>query len=77
MGGRLNIETDGDRWHSIPKRISEDNRRDNALVTEGWRVLRFNTMQVREQMEDYCLRTVMDTVQRLGGQAGEQSANRG
>lgn len=67
--GKLNVETDGDRWHSDPKRIAEDNRRDNALETEGWRLLRFNTMQIREEMAGYCLPTILDVVTDLGGLA--------
>lgn len=65
--GDLDIETDGDIWHSTPARIAEDNRRDNALDIEGWRLLRFNTAQIREQMQDYCLPTIMEVVQGLGG----------
>lgn len=65
--GNLNVETDGDSWHSDLTRIAEDNRRDNALETQGWRLLRFNTMQVREQLNDYCLPTIMEVVSDLGG----------
>ncbi|MGA7730127.1 MAG: DUF559 domain-containing protein [Chloroflexia bacterium] len=67
--GKLNVETDGDTWHSDPQRIAEDNRRDNALATEGWRLLRFNTAQIKEQMTDYCLPTIMEVVDDLGGLA--------
>jgi len=65
--GKLNIETDGDRWHADPARIPEDNRRDNALVSDDWRVMRFNTMQIREQMENYCVPHIAKTVSELGG----------
>lgn len=71
VGGKLNVETDGDRWHSDPKRIAADNRRDNALETEGWRLLRFNTVQVREELSDYCLPTIMEIVNDLGGLSNE------
>ena len=70
--GKLNVETDGDRWHSDPKRIAEDNRRDNALETEGWRLLRFNTMQIRDEMAGYCLPTILDVVTDLGGLADNE-----
>jgi very-short-patch-repair endonuclease len=64
--GRLNVETDGDRWHSDPRRIAADNRRDNALEMEGWRLLRFNTSQIQEEMADYCLPTILDVLGGLG-----------
>ncbi len=41
--GNLNLETDGDTWHSSPERIQQDNLRDNDLTTAGWEHLRFNT----------------------------------
>lgn len=65
--GNINIETDGDRWHSQRDRIAEDNVRDNTLGTYGWRTLRFNTRQVREQLGEYCIPTVLENIDRLGG----------
>lgn len=65
--GNLNVETDGDLWHSDTRRIAQDNRRDNALEAEGWRLLRFNTLQIREEMADYCIPTIMEIVSDLGG----------
>ena len=67
--GRLDVETDGDTWHADPHRIPEDNLRDNDLETGGWKLLRFNTSQVNDQMTDYCLPTIVKNIQRLGGLA--------
>ncbi|HEY9628744.1 MAG TPA: DUF559 domain-containing protein [Coleofasciculaceae cyanobacterium] len=65
--GNINVETDGDRWHSQPQQIPQDNVRHNDLGTQGWRTLRFNTAQVREQMGEYCIPTVIENIERLGG----------
>ena len=65
--GSIDLETDGDTWHADPERISLDNLRDNDLETLGWRVLRFNTVQIQEQMERYCLPTVIANINRLRG----------
>jgi very-short-patch-repair endonuclease len=65
--GKLDVETDGDSWHSDPKRIAHDNRRDNDLETSGWKLLRFNTYQLNEQMNDYCLPTIAKNINNLGG----------
>jgi very-short-patch-repair endonuclease len=65
--GNINVETDGDTWHSDRQRIPLDNIRDNDLGTLGWRTLRFNTSQVREQMGNYCIPTVAENIDRLGG----------
>lgn len=65
--GKLDIETDGDKWHANPERATLDNRRDNDLESVGWTQLRFSTCQIREQMVDYCLPTISKTVNNLGG----------
>jgi len=65
--GNLAVETDGDTWHGDPKCIPQDNLRDNDLETSGWKLLRFNTAQIREEMEEYCLPTIVENVNNLGG----------
>lgn len=65
--GKLDVETDGDTWHADPERIPLDNLRDNDLETTGWKLLRFNTHQVQEQMAKYCLPTIVENIKKLGG----------
>lgn len=65
--GKLNIETDGDTWHVTPIGAANDNLRDNALKSVGWSVLRFTTQQIREQATTYCVPTIADTINTLGG----------
>jgi very-short-patch-repair endonuclease len=74
--GKIDVETDGDTWHSDPARIPLDNLRDNVLETVGWRVLRFNTHHINEQGEQYCLPTVVKNINRLGGTEEGQLAGR-
>ena len=61
------VETDGDTWHADKKRIPIDNLRDNNLHQRGWYTLRFNTYHVREEMAEYCIPTIVETINRLGG----------
>jgi very-short-patch-repair endonuclease len=68
--GKLDIETDGDTWHANPERAGEDNVRDNALKTVGWRVLRFTTKQIREELDTYTVPKVVENIERLGGLNG-------
>jgi very-short-patch-repair endonuclease len=63
----LDIETDGDEWHANPERAAQDNVRDNDLESQGWHQLRFTTRQIQEQMSDYCIPTIIETVNNLGG----------
>jgi very-short-patch-repair endonuclease len=65
--GNIDVETDGDTWHANPEKAAEDNLRDNALKTAGWKVLRFSTPQIREQAESYCLPTSAENINKLGG----------
>jgi very-short-patch-repair endonuclease len=65
--GPIDIETDGDHWHSNPEKASEDNIRNNALEKFGWKVIRFNDKQIAEEMTSYCVPTIVDTIDRLGG----------
>ena len=44
-----------------------DNLRDNDLETAGWRILRFNTHHIQEEMAEYCLPTIVENINRLGG----------
>jgi very-short-patch-repair endonuclease len=65
--GNLDVETDGDTWHADPDRIPLDNQRDNDLTTLGWLILRFNSSQVREATTKYCIPTIMESINKLGG----------
>ena len=64
--GKVNVETDGDTCHANPEKAAQDNRRDNALKVVGWKVLRFTSLQFREETFDYCLATVAKAVDKLG-----------
>jgi very-short-patch-repair endonuclease len=65
--GRIDVETDGDIWHSNRERIPLDNARDNALQIDGWTVLRYNTHQIRENFQVECLRGIESSINNLGG----------
>ena len=71
MSGQIDIETDGDTWHADRDRIPEDNRRDNALQSAGWHVLRFNGRQIHESLSDYCVPQIAETINTLGGLTDE------
>ncbi len=64
--GKVDVECDGDVWHSDPARIPQDNARDNALTSSGWAVLRFNSKVIKENLP-HCLWQVRETVNRYGG----------
>jgi len=65
--GNIDIETDGDFWHANPEKAEKDNLRDNDLKTQGWKVLRFSEKQIQEQAASYCVSTVAENINNLGG----------
>ncbi len=69
--GSIDIETDGDTWHAKKEQIPRDNRRDNDLNASGWHVLRFNSMQINEEITSYCLQNIEQAINHLGGITSE------
>lgn len=67
---KINVETDGDLWHQAGT-IEADNTRNNDLASTGWAVLRFNTKQILELMESYCVPIIQDAVKYWGGLKGK------
>jgi len=62
----LDIECDGDAYHSGRDKADQDRERDNALTTAGWHILRFSGRRILGDT-DRCVDTVRRTVRRLGG----------
>lgn len=74
--GKIDIETDGDRYRIGPEEAPRDNLRNNALGAAGWTVLRFTTHQINEQLADYCLPTIVGNLNALGGVDEGKAAGR-
>jgi len=72
--GKLDIETDGDRYHHNPEAAAKDNVRNNDLTSNGWNVIRFDSQQIHEKMEAYCLPTIMTNINKLGGIEFDETA---
>jgi len=64
--GLIDIECDGDFWHTQKDQIARDKKRDNDLTSDGWAVLRFTTAQLRENSSE-CLDIVRRTIYTHGG----------
>jgi very-short-patch-repair endonuclease len=69
----LNIECDGDAYHTDPVKSRHDNRRNNFLATRGWSVLRFTSAQIREELPDV-LYQIRSAVKSCGGVARMESS---
>jgi len=65
--GKLDVETDGDTWHANPEKAKKDNVRDNNIHSLGWKLLRFTSQQIQEEMDEYCIPKISETINMLGG----------
>jgi len=65
---KLDVEVDGETYHrsGSGNRVSEDIRRDQALIAGRWTILRFWVYELREDM-DRCVEKIKNTIG--GGQA--------
>lgn len=58
----LALELDGWQWHAKHlEDFKRDRRRQNLLVTHGWRVLRFTAEDVKKDIEG-CLQMIEDAI---------------
>lgn len=60
---KLDVEVDGETYHRSGSgdRVSEDIRRDQALIANGWTILRFWVYELREDM-DRCVEKIKHTI---------------
>jgi len=65
--GKLDVETDGDKWHHNSKVAKKDNVRNNSLISVGWDVLRFSSYQITQEMITYCIPNIVSKINLLGG----------
>ncbi len=64
--GKIDVECDGDSYHSSKEQIQHDNERNNLLTKKKWQVLRFNTNDIIKKI-DYTVDTIMETIDKYGG----------
>ena len=64
--GNIDVECDGERYHTLPDALARDRQRNNQLASFGWRVLRFSGKEIYHVLQD-CLGTVERTINNLDG----------
>ena len=67
INGKIDIETDGDKWHHNPDAAQQDNLRNNDLSSKGWNIIRFNSSQIQEKIDSYCLPQIKNNINNQGG----------
>lgn len=64
--GNIDIECDGERYHTMPESLTKDRIRNNNLTSYGWSVLRFSSSEINREI-NLCLEIVKKTINTLGG----------
>lgn len=62
----INIECDGDKYHTDKKNVYLDKKRNNILESSGWAVLRFTTYDITSDIRG-SVNIVSDTINKYGG----------
>ncbi|WP_338763279.1 DUF559 domain-containing protein [Bernardetia sp. ABR2-2B] len=62
----INVECDGDQYHTKVKDVKYDKVRNNEISSLGWNILRFTTHQIESELEQ-SISLVKDTINKLGG----------
>ncbi len=65
-GAKINIECNGDTYHSTKDARNRDRRRNTYLTTRGWLVQRFGTDEIRNDMRG-CVDQVRTLINQHGG----------
>jgi len=64
--GNLDIECDGEKYHSRFDKVVKDYKRDNYLTKKGWSILRYSTNQIIAETS-YCIDEIKETIMSKGG----------
>lgn len=65
-GTRINIECNGDAYHSTRDERNRDRRRNTYLTTQGWLVQRFGTDELRNDLRG-CIDQIRALINQHGG----------
>ncbi|MCX7785787.1 MAG: endonuclease domain-containing protein, partial [candidate division WOR-3 bacterium] len=64
--GKLNIECNGEKYHSSKEARIKDRKRDNDLTSRGWSILRFSGEEINKDINS-CIRQIKKTIKTLQG----------
>jgi len=64
--GNIDLECDGEKYHTLPEALARDRKRNNQLASFGWSVLRFSGKEIRQAIGD-CFKIIEKTIGNLGG----------
>jgi very-short-patch-repair endonuclease len=73
-GFKLNVEADGEVWHSSQEQVTDDQERDYILAQRGWTILRFDDKSIEEAPQQVEA-TINSYVQKALAKGGNKQAS--
>ena len=64
--GDIDVECDGEKYHTLPDALARDRQRNNQLASFDWRVLRFSGKEINQSIKN-CFKIIEKTIGSLGG----------
>jgi len=64
--GKIDVECDNEKWHSLPSQKIKDRKRDLYLREHGWTILRFEGKKIMNN-PNYCIKVLKEAIRKLGG----------
>ena len=63
--GKIDVECDNEKWHSLPSQRINDRKRDLYLRRHGWTILRFEGKKITND-PNYCIKVLNKAIRKLG-----------
>jgi len=64
--GSIDVECDGEKYHTLPNALAQDRQRNNQLTSFDWRVLRFSGKEINHSLQN-CFKIIKTTINNLDG----------
>ncbi len=64
--GKLAVECDSEKWHSLPVQKRKDHRRDRYLKRKGWKVFHFSGRDISSHLTE-CGEIILNQIKKLKG----------
>jgi len=64
--GKIDVECDNEKWHSLPSQKIKDRKRDLYLREHGWTILRFEGKKIMNN-PNYCIKVLKKAIRKLDG----------
>ncbi|MCX8015367.1 MAG: DUF559 domain-containing protein [candidate division WOR-3 bacterium] len=62
--GKINVECDGEKYHSSKQNVIRDRKRNNDLTSKGWLILRYSGREINYNIKN-CIKQIKQAIKML------------